>query len=61
MSAMRDYVTPQERTDIFPHIDLKRKFVVEELNNIFFRRAIDDERQDKLEAALHILKTNGRK
>ncbi|MGN6347068.1 MAG: hypothetical protein ACTHME_05135 [Candidatus Nitrosocosmicus sp.] len=56
MSAMRDYVTPQERTDVFPIFNIQKKFVIEELKNIFYRRMIDDERQEKLERALHFLK-----
>lgn len=56
MSAMKDYVTPQERTDVFPIFNIQKKFVIEELKNIFYRRMIDDERQEKLERALHFLK-----
>jgi len=60
MNAMRDYVTPNERTDIFPDFDLKKKFVVEELNNIFHRKVIDDERQRKLEGSLRVLNSKER-
>jgi hypothetical protein len=60
MDAMRDYVTAEERINIFPKTDIKRKFVIEELNNIFYRRSLDDERQSKLESVLHILKSQGK-
>jgi len=60
MNAMRDYITPEERINIFPKLDIKRKFVVEELNNIFYRRSLDDERQSTLEHVLHILKSQGK-
>jgi hypothetical protein len=58
MSAMRDYITPEQRINVFPIFNVKEKFIIEELNNIFHRRILDDERQNKLEAALHVLKTN---
>jgi hypothetical protein len=61
MTAMRDYVTPQERIDVFPISDIKKKFVIEELNNIFYRRIIDDERQEKLERSLNFIEKNFKK
>ncbi len=57
MNAMRDYITPQERIDIFPTRNLKRNFCVEELDNIFYRRRVDNELQEKLEKALRIFKS----
>jgi len=61
MSAMKDYVTPQERIDVFPKMNLNQKFIVEEINSIFYERCNLDSRQEKLEASLHTIKMMGDK
>jgi len=61
MSAMRDYITPQERVDVFPKTNLKKKFIIEEINNIFYDRCNLDSRQESLEASLHFIKIKGNK
>jgi hypothetical protein len=61
MSVMKDYVTPQERMNVFPKTNLKQKFIIDEINNIFYDRCNLDSRQKSLEASLHFIKMKGDK